>query len=75
MATTRCGNVETTAADVEAWVNAEDGVYCPHCGAHTTAVVRANDLYPRMKLRAHLAPPGVTPAPFSIHPDGAIRAT
>lgn len=70
----RCGNVVTNAADVEAWVNAEDGVYCPHCGAHTTAVVRGGDHYPRMKLRAHDAPAGIIPVPFSVHPDGAVRA-
>jgi hypothetical protein len=38
---------------------------CPDCGADVEVWVRATDLFPMGKARAHRAPVGVTPAPYA----------
>lgn len=73
MAGVRCGNFERSAADLAAWL--ADEVLCPDCGAPTATLVRGTDLYPRMKIRAHRAPEGVTPGSYAAHPKGAVVAT
>jgi len=57
----------------EAW--SADMAYCPDCGAETKPWVRGADLFPHAKVRAHKAPPGVTPAPYAVHPDGGLAVT
>lgn len=71
--TVRCtasGGVRTWTSD--AWIS---GVgLCPDCGAQVEVWVRGSDLSPRAKARAHSAPPGVTPAPYAVHPTGGPAA-
>lgn len=70
----RCGNFKRSARDTETWINAtSEGVLCPDCGARTAALVRGSDLYPTLKVRAHDAPEGVTPAPYAAHAQGAVH--
>lgn len=68
----RCGNFERSCIDGKTWVFSQYGIYCPDCGAETVGVVRNNDLSPRLKVRAHDAPPGVTPSPYGVHERGCI---
>lgn len=69
-------SVKCTAAgqrrtvDETAWIS--EWAYCPDCGARARVWVRATDLFPHAKMRAHDAPEGVTPGPYEAHPKGAV---
>jgi hypothetical protein len=52
---------EERAVAREEW--AQDEGTCPDCGGIAPFWTRATDLAPRLKIKAHKAPPGVTPAP------------
>lgn len=60
----RCGNFQRAARDTEAWL--AETCECPDCGSRAVVFVRQTDLFPYAKIRAHAAPPGVTPSPYGV---------
>lgn len=77
MRCTASGQVRTWLG--KAWSGLDvAAVQCPDCGlvaSHDALVfVRATDLAPRAKTRAHRAPPGVTPSPYGVLPRGGQSA-
>lgn len=63
------GGIRCTASGQERSVDRDEWAQevgtCPDCGGQAPFWVRGTDIAPRLKIKAHNAPPGVTPAPHT----------